>query len=353
LIHIINTKRITNESRQDEERNMNEAATATTTTRTRAPTAALKGRPYAWVALFVVLVSLLIPQDDASSSSSSILPTASNESLSLERGKALGSTITAADLHQAYRDIQEEYHAKAFGSKHWVSLNNKKGVEVSLLKHFSDPNCPYVKMTAIMPVAPQDCWNFLSLANWDKTMPHMDPFYEGVSILPDLYEHKGVAMMLARKRTKRLLAFGKRDFFFVSVADVPKRDGTLVSGTVSVVAPHIVPRHEGYTRAFQDSIAFYEPLDNGSKTQLTIICRIDLNDSGSDGAGGFMPMWLYVKTIGATGARSVLSMRDYLEEQLALAKAAAAAKEEEEKQEVEAKRKFLSFLPRRRSKGSM
>jgi hypothetical protein len=47
-------------------------------------------------------------------------------------------------------------------------------------------------------------------------------------------------------------------------------------------------------------------------SDLTIVCRIDLNDSGEDGAGGFIPMWLYVKTIGHTAAASVNSMRQAL-----------------------------------------
>lgn len=289
-----------------------EAETRTPETKTpkRTPTSPLQGRPYAWIALFVVLVSLLIPQDHASMDH---VPTSV---AGLERGKPLGSTITAPDLHQAYQEIQEDYHAKAFRAKGWKVLNQKDEVTVSMMKHPSDPNCPYVKMEALMPASPQACWDFLDLSNWEKTMPHMDPFYEGVSIY-DTYHHGGVGMTLARKRTKRLLAFGKRDFFFVSVSDLPKKDGTLVSGTVSVIAPQLVPREEGYTRAFQDSIAFYEPVGNGEKTQMTIICRIDLNDSNPDGIGGFMPMWLYVKTIGATGARSVLSMRGYLERQMA------------------------------------
>jgi hypothetical protein len=140
----------------------------------------------------------------------------------------------------------------------------------------------------------------------------MDPFYEGVSLFGE-FSHQKVHMILARKRTKRILAFGKRDFVFLSVKDEPLQDGTWVSGTVSVQTPKI-PRQEGYTRAFQDSIAFYKPTGK-DKTHLTIVCRIDLNDSSEDGSGGWMPMWLYVKTIGATGARSVFSMRNVLEKE--------------------------------------
>jgi hypothetical protein len=163
-------------------------------------------------------------------------------------------------------------------------------------------------------------------------------------------------MILARKRTKRILAFGKREFVFVSVTgDKPLDDGTWVSGTVSVefnetktdsdndngnegddenendrtttTTTSLPYRNKSYTRAFQDSIAFYKPIPphasssssslSEERTKLTIICRIDLNDSSSstsDG-GGCIPMWLYVKTIGITGARSVLNMRRALLEE--------------------------------------
>jgi hypothetical protein len=161
-----------------------------------------------------------------------------------------------------------------------------------------------------------------------------------------------IHMILARKRTKRILAFGKREFVFVSVTgDKPLDDGTWVSGTVSVefnetksksdnegddenendtttTTTSLPYRNKSYTRAFQDSIAFYKPIPpsagatsssslSGERTKLTIICRIDLNDSSStsDGGGGCIPMWLYVKTIGITGARSVLNMRRALLEE--------------------------------------
>jgi hypothetical protein len=75
--------------------------------------------------------------------------------------------------------------------------------------------------------------------------------------------------------------------------------------------PPKIPRTT-YTRAFQDSIAFYKPLlekERNPWTRLTIVCRIDMNDSSEDGAGEWIPIRLYVKTIGATGVRSVLNMR--------------------------------------------
>jgi hypothetical protein len=47
-------------------------------------------------------------------------------------------------------------------------------------------------------------------------------------------------------------------------------------------------------------------------SDLTIVCRIDLNDSGADGEGGWVPMWIYVKTIGHTAAASIHKMRQAL-----------------------------------------
>lgn len=227
-----------------------------------------------------------------------------------ERGKVLAHPIQSADLYRVYKELQDEYESKAFHSHKWKKLNEKDGVTISLLEHPSDPTCPYVKMTGIMPASVQDCWNFLLVSAWDRTMPKMDPFYEGVTV-HGKYRHKKIDILLCRKRTKRILAFGKRDLVFLSVTGEPLRDGTWVSGSVSVQT-QLVPRQKGYTRAFQDSIAFYRPLEDNTKTALTIMCRIDLNDSGQEGSGGKIPMWLYVKTIGLTGVQSVIRMRNAL-----------------------------------------
>ena len=252
-------------------------------------------------------------------------PTTSGETPAVKRGKFVGYHLNEQDLYLAYKEIQSEYHQKAFGasSNHWRLLNKRDDVEVHLMEHPSDPGCPYVKMSAIFPTSVEDCWNFLKLEHWDQSMPKMDPFYESVSLHGE-FSIYGVHMILARKRTQRILAFGKRDFVFLSVQDQPLRDGTWVSGSVSIETPRL-PRQHGYTRAFQDSIAFYKPLDGNTKTRVTIICRIDLNDSVADGSGGWMPMWLYVKTIGTTGTRSIMNMRKAL---------IAEKKEREEKEKL-------------------
>jgi len=251
----------------------------------------------------------------------------------LKRGKLMGDSFDAKDLYQAYTEIQSEYYQRAFfaDEKSWKILNDKDGVQVAMMQHAEEPNCPYVRLTAILPTPMEKCWEFLKLSNWGTTMPKMDPFYEGVDLYGEYTYKKKVHMILARKRTKRILAFAKRDFTFVSVTDQPLKDGTWVSGTVSVQTPRI-PRQKGYTRAFQDSIAFYKPTgDYSEATKVTIIFRIDLNDSASTtdmdmdigmgmggreekGQGGWIPMWLYVKTIGATGAKSVINMRNALVE---------------------------------------
>ena len=241
------------------------------------------------------------------------------------------------DLYAAYKDIQQEYYDRAYNPSNrdqWKLLTDYDGAKVSMMEVPEDPTCPYVKMTAVIPVSVDKCWEFLKLSNWHKSMPKMDPFYENVKIYGD-YNYKGVNMILAKKQTKRILAFGKRDFVFLSVIDTPLDDGTWISGTVSIHIPELIPRNTPtYTRAYQDSIAFYKPIDGGRKTHITIVCRIDLNDStpiDEGGTGGFIPMWLYVKTIGATGNKSVRNMRDVLIEE---AKHHQSEEEQEEEEEV-------------------
>jgi hypothetical protein len=273
--------------------------------------------------IFVLLAIVLLPLDSSAShvmesppggafsahSAESANINNNNPASSPKRAKFVGKSFDAKDLYEAYKEVETEYHTKAFRDvASWRVLATRQDVEVSMMEHPSDPNCPYVKMVAIIPASVQECWGWLSLSNWPKNMPKMDPFYEGVELHGD-FDYKGVNMILARKRTRRILAFGKRDIVFLSVSDQPLSDGTWVSGSVSVETPQL-PRQTGYTRAFQDSIAFYKPLDGNTSTHVTIVCRIDLNDSTSDGAGGWIPMWVYVKTIGGTGVRSVTSMRD-------------------------------------------
>jgi len=222
---------------------------------------------------------------------------------------------TALDLYEAYASIRDEYDRNAFHPsqkdkwtviKKVVDHTDGDEIEIALLEHESDKTCPYVRMTAVVPGNLEEVWDFLSLDNWDRTMPKMDPFYESVVIV-GRYSHHGVDMTLARKLTKRFLTFGKRDFTFVSVSDLPRPDGVWTSGTVSVVT-EAMPRAGGYVRGFQDSIAFYRRMDGG-RTHVTIVCRIDLNDSGEGGGGGGIPMWLYVKTIGTTGVSAMMTMK--------------------------------------------
>jgi len=242
--------------------------------------------------------------------------------VTLERGTIISNQVRGKELYDAYINIKEDYRTKAMSKSYaeqWEVLKETNdGIQISMLKHLSDPSCPYIRMIATIPAGIADVWDFLDLNNWAETMPKMDPFYDNLSILGE-YTHRpspvkpSVHMVLARKTTKRIVTFNKRDFTFVSVADVPEKDGGRVSGTVSVVTPRF-PREAGYVRAFQDSVAFYEvmPKDAGSgeeRSRITIVCRIDLNDSSEGGEGGAIPMWIYVKTIGESGVLSMQNMR--------------------------------------------
>jgi len=237
---------------------------------------------------------------------------------SKERGKLISAHISARELYDVYQQLRDDYNTKAFhksNAARWKTIRKSTdGIHISLLQHPEDPSCPYVRMDADLIGDIEDVWDFLSLENWPKYMPKMDPFYEGVTI-EGTYQHRGVEMVLARKRTVPLISgvYGKRDFTFISVSDVPRSDGVRASGTVSVRTDKL-PRQKGYTRAYQDSVAFYKQIGDDKetgypRTLLTIVCRIDLNDSGDDGEGGGIPMWLYVKTIGTTGVLSLRNMR--------------------------------------------
>lgn len=231
-----------------------------------------------------------------------------------QRGIDLCYPIDPQELFQAFSELQSDYQSKAFDQQHeWRLLHRQDGVQVAIMEHPEDPTCPYIRMKGIFPFSVQDCWDFLCLSNWDYAMPKMDPFYEGVSLHGE-YMYENVTMTLCRKRTTRLFAFGKRDLVFLSVANEPLPDGTRISGTVAVKSD-LLPRQSGYVRAFQDSIAFYKPIEGNTKTELTIMCRIDLNDSSKDGTGGFVPMWMYVRTIGKSGALSIIRMRNALQEE--------------------------------------
>lgn len=252
----------------------------------------------------------------------------------LERGKLISHRVTGAELYKAYNEIKEEYRSKAMSKsfqKKWKVLKEGDGIEISMLQHPQDPSCPYVRMVADMPGSIDHVWEFLELDNWEETMPKMDPFYAGLTVLGK-YSHRpmpgrpAVSMVLAKKKTKRIVTFGKRDFTFVSVSDIPRADGVWVSGTVSVVTPKF-PRDKNYVRAFQDSVAFYETLPDDPRTgeprsHLTIVCRIDLNDSSEGGDGGAIPMWIYVKTIGQSGFYSIANMRTELRKRLKIKLAA-------------------------------
>jgi len=262
----------------------------------------------------------------------------------LNRGVTVSKRVQPQELYDAYQVVRDDFDQKAFCSREnklqkpslhlkcngeweWDTLRETEdGIQVSILQDPSDPHCPYVRITGDMSGTSEDTWNFLGFDNWQTTMPKMDPFYEGLDVKQRYLYHKPkllglkafhpVEMILGRKRYHRLGLFGKRDFTFVQVSDLPRDDGVRVSGTISVITDKL-PRMKGYTRAFQNLVAFYEELtpekDDTPKTKVTVVGRIDLNDSLDDGDGGHIPMWLYVKTVGRTGVYFCRNMRKELE----------------------------------------
>ena len=277
--------------------------------------------------LCICIAFQLLLRDGSASARASKQPPIPRTSM-VKRGEPI-QKVSGKELFRVWEKTKEEYNDKAFGREYqnkWkVVKEGADGLNVAMLHHPTDP-VPYVRMHATMPGSVDDVWGSFRLSNWERLMGAVDPFFEGLTIL-EQFDHGKVNMVLANKRAKRLVTFGKRDFLFVSVSDQPRSDGVLVSGTVSVVTPKY-PRVQGYVRAYQDSIGFYEPHADDpntgeSRTSVTIVCRIDLNDSGEGGEGGHVPMWLYTQTIGLSGSSSLAKMRKQMrlemEERQALA----------------------------------
>ena len=225
------------------------------------------------------------------------------------RGKLLGQFISPEVLYTAYKEVQKEYLEKS-ESTAWKIVKSKDGVEIAIMESKEDPNCPFVRMRATMPASPRTIWRFMGFQNWGTFMRLINPFYEGMTVLGE-YSYGGAKMTMVRKRSTRILGFGRRDFGLVSVLDVPSSDGVWMSGTITVISSGVIPRQPGFTRAFQDSICVYKPLPN-DETEMTIILRTDLNDSAQGGSGGFVPMWVVVKTIGSAGHRAIKGLRNHV-----------------------------------------
>ena len=84
----------------------------------------------------------------------------------------------------------------------------------------------------------------------------------------------------------------------------------------------------------------YEMLPKEHKTGeprsfLTIVCRIDLNDSADGGVGGAVPMSFYTSTIGMTGLISMNSMRSELRKRLDVKLQQQQQQQQQEEEEEE------------------
>ena len=262
----------------------------------------MKGSTRVW---FVVIVSLL----ESTVVSINAIPDRKNVS-TLYRGKYIGNLISSESLYSTYKEVQKDYLQKN-ESKDWKIVRSKDRVEISILKSIDDPYCPFIRMRAVMPATPKTLSLFMGFQNWGTFMRLINPFYDGITILRE-YSYGDARMTMVRKKSTRILGFGRRDFGLVSVLDTPRSDGVCMSGTFSIISAGLIPHQPGFTRAFQDSICVYKPMPN-DETEMTIILRTDLNDSTDGGSGGFVPMWAVVKTIGTAGYQAIKGLRNHVQ----------------------------------------
>lgn len=252
-----------------------------------------------------VLIGFLL---ESSAVSLSPIPERKNIS-TLYRGKLVSNPVSSESLYSAYKEVQKDYLEKN-ESKDWKVVRSKDRVEISILQSNDDPDCPFIRMRAVMPATPKALSLFMGFQNWGTFMRLINPFYDGMTILRE-YSYGDARMTMVRKKSTRILGFGRRDFGLVSVLDTPRSDGVWMSGTFTIISADIIPHQPGFTRAFQDSICVYKPMPN-DETEMTIILRTDLNDSTAGGSGGFVPMWAVVKTIGTAGHRAIKGLRNHV-----------------------------------------
>lgn len=257
---------------------------------------------------FSLLVAMLILHDCEST-----LVTASR-TRTTRRGALIGNGDTIDDISRIYHDKLAEYREKAFFGTDWQTLRKTSDdIEVAILTSEDDKNCPYVRFRAIIPTSATKLYKFMDFSNWKIFMPIINPFYQTMNVMKE-YKHGNSRIVMARKLSTRILGFGRRDFSLLSIVKDDSNNnanddgGVLVSGTISVIAPQQIPRYEGFTRAYQDLVCFYNPL-GADRTELTIILRTDLNDSADGGTGGSVPMWLVVKTLGIAGSKAMKGLR--------------------------------------------
>mmetsp|Transcript_8318 Transcript_8318/g.12810 ORF Transcript_8318/g.12810 Transcript_8318/m.12810 type:complete len:271 (+) Transcript_8318:58-870(+) len=243
---------------------------------------------------------------------------APDDSSAIQRGRGIiNDDLSNEELYRSFRDTIQDYQDKAFSKlSKWKTLRQTRdGIEISMLD--SEGNSPpYIRFKAEIPTTAEKVYDFTGFSNWEQFMPIINPFYKSMKVVEEWSVGKA-KMFLARKLSKRILCYGKRDFSLLSVVDTSSRDdGMLVSGTLSVVSPDHIPRQSGFTRAYQDMVCFYKPLGR-DQMELTIILKTDLNDSVEDeGTGGYFPMGIVVKTLGYTGPEAMRSLRKVLKTSL-------------------------------------
>ena len=120
-----------------------------------------KQQPYDQVIQVLSFVLLIVALFISTSDEGVALTEARTDSSSAsKRGKFIGSSFDAKDLYDAYKEIESNYYSVAFAEESkslWRTLVEKDGVEVAMMEHESEPNCPYVRLSVTIPAPLEDC----------------------------------------------------------------------------------------------------------------------------------------------------------------------------------------------------
>ena len=168
--------------------------------------------------------------------------------------------------------------------------------------------------------------HYLDARHWNSTQKHTDPFFEGWDVLQDVgsvyprFESpmealtggrgSGYDVVVGRRTTKRLLAFGRRDMVLACF----KESGVGSTGhrwerhaAISVDHPDYPAMgdrsNKKFTRAFQNMVIELKEVDKG--TEVTCVMRVDL--------GGNIPRGVFRRTVGRTALMAFKAVRSRAE----------------------------------------
>ena len=193
--------------------------------------------------------------------------------------------------------------------KEWKKVAGNKDVKVSM---YSGPKTPsdgssIILVSVRIPTKLKHVVYNFDPKLWSETQKFQDPFFSSWDVIHNiggvvtsgnksplkiLTDGKSpiVEVIIGRRRTKRLLTFGKREMILATFKE--EGDDWTNVGVRSINHLEYPPGGK-YTRAFQDMIVSMKEGNEGEYTDVRCVMKVDL--------GGMIPRGIFRKMVGQTG----------------------------------------------------